>query len=249
MNTVRLSEKATQFIDSVQKETNKPINIIISTDIGANMMASTTPNPDAITINVSDRLLGNQQEAIDQSVCHEAVHGLLIHRHNYYYPILVYEPTQEERMSVNLCMTMIEDIVVNKILADNGIQPFAPQYIPMVRREIDAMNNNQDIYKDHLAIGQYFYQRFKVFRYVMACGFLKYFQLVPEQRKLISRFVKHFERSFRELMPEASQIVEWIETNDIFTPEGHRIVVEKCLNMWGLNGKVQFTKLNCYNQA
>jgi hypothetical protein len=244
MKAIQLSQKANELIDWVQIETRKPISIIISEDVGANMLASFRPDPNSILINVTERLLNNGQDAVDQSVCHEAVHGLLLHGHGYSFPVFVNAHDQEIRMSINLCMTMIDDIVVNKILEEKGMLPFTSQYIAMVRREIDAINTNADIYKEHLAIGTHFYQRFKIFRYIMAHGFLTYYQLIAEHAKLISRFTKHFERYFTELMPETKQIVTWINVNNIFTPQGHRIVVENILGMWGLFSYVQLKTYN-----
>lgn len=244
MNSVQLSQNAINLIDWVQTETNKPIIIDVSNDIGANMLASFTPDPDNIKIKVTERLSNYQQDVIDQSICHEAIHGLLLHKHGYYFPTPVNNPDQEIRMSINICMTMIDDIVVNKILADKGMQPFSPLYLPMVKEEIDAINNNTDLYEEHLAIGNHFYERFKIFRYIMACGFLKYFQLSSEHGKLISRFTKYFERYSRNLMPEAKQIIMWIDANDIFTPQGHRTVVENILKMWDVSKFVKFFKYN-----
>jgi hypothetical protein len=45
-------------------------------------------------------------------------------------------------------------------------------------------------------------------------------------------------------MPETKQIVTWINVNNIFTPQGHRIVVENILGMWGLFSYVQLKTYN-----
>jgi hypothetical protein len=237
MNKISLSVHATKFLEWIKTETSKPINIEISDDIGASMAAAYTTSPDEIKIKLSRQCLLNER-LIDHSVCHEAVHGLLEHKQGYYYPHVIESLTIEERNLCSLVMTMINDIVVNKILADNGFSPFSTAYIRQVRREIKAINDNNDIYKEHLKIGTTFYNKFKIFRYIMAWGFLKFYKLNEEEGEIISRYIKHFKRYLHEYVDEVTEITRLIEKNDIFTAEGNRFVIEELIRKWGLSKKI-----------
>src|SRR5664280_1439696 len=135
-------------------------------------------------------------------------------------------------------MTMVNDIVVNKIIADKGFSPFSAKYIPQVKREIKALNNNEDCYKEHLEIGITFYNKFKIFRYILAWGFLKFYKLNTEEGKIISRYIKYFERYLREYVDEVKEITKLIEGNDIFTAKGNLFVVAELFRRWGLSKKI-----------
>jgi len=238
MTEIPLSPSAVELLEWVERETGKPLTINVTSNIGANMLAQIIPHPDRIEIELSPRLL-QMKEAIDNSVCHEAIHGYLTHKCGYFFPEPIGQLTIEENMLASMGVTMIEDIVVNKILADSGLQPFAPQYIPMVRREIKAMNEGADVYQEHLSIGNTFYDKFKTYRYVMAWGFLRYFSLSSDDSKIVSRFTKQFERHFRKNTEEAKKITNMIMERDIFLAEGHRIVLNEVYRLWGLEGKIR----------
>ena len=246
INEVKISARTTEFLEWIKTETGKPIHIEVTNDIGANMSARYTTFPDEIKIGLSPSLL-KDKDSIDNSVCHEAVHGLLEHKQGYYFPHVIEPLTIEESRLCSLVMTMINDIVVNKILSDNGFSPFSAKYIPQVQREIKALNNNEDCYKEHLETGITFYNKFKIFRYIMAWGFLKFYKLNEEDGKIISRYIKHFERYLREHIDEVKDITKLVEGNDIFTAEGNLFVVTELFRRWGLSRKICFKNFHINN--
>ena len=237
MDEITLSARTTEFLEWIKTETGKPISIETRDDIGAGMCAACTTSPDEIKISLSPQL-SLDKDSIENSVCHEAVHGLLEHKQGYSFPHVIEPLTVEEKNLCSLVMTMVNDIIVNKILTDKGFSPFSAKYIPQVKREIKALNNNEDCYKEHLKIGITFYNKFKIFRYILAWGFLKYYKLNTEEGKIISRYIKYFERYLREYVDEVKEITKLIEGNDIFTAKGNLFVVAELFRRWGLSKKI-----------
>ena len=240
MTEIKLSPRADALIEWVRQETEKPVNINFVDNIGINMPARFTITPDQIRIDI---VMGKQQsnDDVDHSACHEAIHGYLIHKRGYYFPEPIVKLTPEDARLLSLVGTTIDDIVVNKILEDSGIKPISPTYIRMVKKEIKAMNEGKDIYREFLEVGRIFHEKFKVFRYVMAWGTLNYYTLLLDDRKVLSRFMKHFKRYYSTHVNEADGIIHHIIEHDIFTREGHRSTFGYVCDLWRLGEKIRLS--------
>jgi len=106
-----------------------------------------------------------------------------------------------------------------------------------VESETKAARKGKDYYTQFSGEPS-FKDRFMVFRYIMAWGFLEYFDLGPYARKTIKKFVKAFEKSYPKQYEMADQIKEFILQYDIFTPEGHREIIKRILKAWNLEDLV-----------
>ena len=86
---------------------------------------------------------------------------------------------------------MIEDIVVNKIVQDEGFAALAPRYLDIVKKEIAAALEGKDYYAKY-AYSPVFKNRFMVFRFILAWGCMRYHNLKPAALKTLGRFLKQF---------------------------------------------------------
>lgn len=174
----------------------------------------------------------NQQEEIECMIAHEVTHGLLAYKRNYCQHNLILDDTELGGKSANVLFTMIEDIVVNKIIdGNNFFQPLIKVYIDrVIEREIKPLREGKDCYKvnKHSLI---FRNRFMVWRYIQAWGFLKYFDFDNDNKKVIHEYLERFQKKYPQQYEQAIKTKEIILENDIFTEEGFYKAIKKCLDL------------------
>jgi hypothetical protein len=219
------------YIKWVSQETGREIVINVSQDLGVQgMQAAIRDHPTHIHVLVSPDLAG---ERFEQSIAHEVTHGLLAHARNYCRFAPSTRPlTPFEADSASLLLTMIEDIVVNKILYDNDFHPFASGYLDTVEQETRSARKGRDYYSQFE--NPLFKDRFMVFRYIMAWGFLQYFPLDRHSRKVLRRFERGFANAYPSQYDMSNQMKEIILRHDIFLAEGHGRAIKEALEAWGL---------------
>ncbi|MGZ6224300.1 MAG: hypothetical protein ACXWMH_02180 [Syntrophales bacterium] len=147
MTEIDIPPQAKKVLDWVIEETGKPLVVNFTEGIGANMAAGFVLHPDKVQIDISPSKSSTEAEIVD-NICHEALHGYLIHKSGYHFPEPITNIATEDVYLLSLAGTMIDDIVVDKILEDLHLNPTSSQYIPQVKREIKAMNKGKDIYAE-----------------------------------------------------------------------------------------------------
>ena len=229
-----LSDKLQVYIAKVEKETGRQTLIKTVQNVGlTGMTARFSEHPTHIFIEVVQAL--QQDEQIEQSIAHEATHGLLAYAKGYCQIKPKHTLATLESDSINILATMIEDIVVNKIIQENGFLPYNSKYLETVKKETKALRKNQDYYQD---FQNPFKDRFMVFRYITAWGFLKYYDLDESSRKIIARFESDFKLSRPKQYKFANQIKDILLQHDIFSAEGYCQVISESLKLWELNNLV-----------
>src|SRR5688572_14395087 len=112
--TNNYSKKLIDFMAKVEEETGRKISIQTTNQLGLSGMAAYfTEDPIFILVYISPSLL--QENELEQTIAHEITHGLLTYSKKYCKPKPKHQLTQLESDSINILLTMIEDIVVNKI--------------------------------------------------------------------------------------------------------------------------------------
>jgi hypothetical protein len=128
----------------------------------------------------------------------------------------VFKPTATDsyRKDVTLVFTMVDDKVVNRIIMAKGFPPFGSEYLKMVKREIKALFESEDLYRQFS--DDYFFETvLMVSRYIIAWGFLKYFKLEPSELEIIRKFIEivsryHIQKSIKpptELKRSCSKMI------------------------------------------
>ena len=133
---------------------------------------------------------------------------------------------------------MIEDIVVNKIINEENFQPYPYDYLDKIQANTKLVRKgkvNIPQFQDHVLK-----DRLMILRYMGAWGLLKYFNLDSFSRRVISKFIKSFKKSYPNQCEAAEQIEEIILENNIFTPEGYYKAIKRCLELWNLVDLVKF---------
>lgn len=234
------SETLGAYIDKVQAETSRPVSIRVVPPgrFAPGITAQTGKDPDCILVEISPGLQGDQ---LEQSIAHEITHGLLTYGSKNYCSL---NPKQRLNQvgaeSLSALQTMIEDIVVNKLIQEEGFSPYAFDYLNEVKRETTSARKGRDYYSQFK--DTQIKHRFMVFRYIMAWGYLEYFDLDPHARRTLVKFLKAFESSYPDQHKMAVQIRQAIAKNDIFTAEGYEAALRECLSLWKLDHLVQIVR-------
>ncbi len=238
MTQFQYSAELSKYLNKVEIETGRRVEFRFAADLGlAGMTAAFKPDPSCILILLKEGTdWGNPQH--EHTIAHEATHGYLIYKLGYSYPRTKRKPAKNETKHVSLLFTMIDDIVVNRIIQKEGFPPLSPRYLSMLERETKAARKGSDRPYDEFSYDPLFKDRFMVFRYILAWGFVNYCDLKPYARKIINKYLKAFEKSFAKQFTMADQIKKVILQHDIFSPHGHRKTIEAVARLWHLDDLV-----------
>lgn len=241
-----LPKKVKDYFLRVERETQGNIILKAVSSLPSGMVAASNLEKGNrnIIISVVLRAFKNKTD-LCQSLVHEATHGLLLYGKGYYMlePETGTVPSLEEIQLRNILGTMIDDIIVNFTIKQEGFAPFSEKYIPMVEKETECIIQGKDIYATHLQTGMVFYSKFKIFRYMLAWSFIEYFNLEDEIVLLLRKYLECFKDKFPKEYAECKEIIILLKKYNIFSPENHKIVCEEISKLWGLDKKMRMVKL------
>ena len=242
----KLSEKVEGYIKKVEEETGRPALIKSVQDVGLNGMSAVfILDPKYIRVEIIEKNFYDSKGEIDQGgfecvIAHEVTHGLLAYKKKYYQLDIVHKCNKLEKDSIDLIHSMIEDLVVNKIMHENNFQVLPKRYINRVKDEIEDLLKGKDCYENYNKYPLIFKDRYIVYRHILSWGVLKYFNPGEFDKKIIYKFLKIFQKLYPKQYKEAEQIIKIILKNDIFTPEGCRKATKESLDLWNLTNLVKF---------
>jgi hypothetical protein len=239
-----LPEKVKEFLSKVEKETQKNIIFKVVPSLPAGMAIGVSFEGKNIIIDIVLKLFTSKTD-LHRSLAHEATHGLLLFGKGY--QTLVPKNgaivNTEETELRNILVTMIDDIVVNYIIKQEGFAPFSEKYIPIVKKEIEFINQKKDFYASQYQIGSVFHSKFKILRYIMAWAFIEYFKLDAHTVSILKEYLDCFKDNSPKEYEECEEIIKLLETHDIFLPDNHKIVCERITKLWGLDEKMGVIKM------
>ncbi len=240
MTQLQCSAKLSKYLNKVEIETGRSIEFRPAADLGApGMTFAFRLDPSCILIMYKEGTdLGNPEH--EQSIAHEATHGYLIYKLGYSYLREKRKPARNEIGHVNLLFTMIDDIVVSKIIQKEGFPPFDPGYLTMVEKETKAARKGSDrLYSEFLHDPRFKDKdRFMASRYILAWSSVNYCDLEPYAKRIIYKYLKAFQKAYTKQFTMADQIREIILQHDIFSANGHRKTVEAVARLWHLDDLV-----------
>jgi len=79
-------------------------------------------------------------------------------------------------------------------------------------------------------------------RYIIAWGFLKYYQLTDEDHKVIEEFTNTFKKFYPDYYQYAAKIEKILEDKDIFKGEPECEAVWEILNLFKMDQGVQLVE-------
>ncbi len=234
---LELSDRLKNYIKKAGEETGREVLIEETRDLGlSGIQSGFVQHPARILVMVSPELQGEQ---LEQSIAHEITHGLL--RYGRGFPQIT--PSRPlsgaETISISILCSMLEDIVVNKIIYEEGFPLFASGYLKTVQKEEKDLRDKSYFRSSAEVSDPEVKSRLMVSRYITAWGFLKYFHPDSSSRKILEKFLQSFERHYPQQYQMATRIRDIIIQNDIFTPGGYNQIIRRCLELWRLYDLVE----------
>jgi hypothetical protein len=229
------SKKVQSFFDFVQSETGRPILLQQVPSVGLKgMNFAFQHDPTRIIIKVVLPFRGSIDQ-FEQSLAHEAGHGLLTYSKGYIHIEPRSDIEKTISFSLSLIGTMIDDVPVNRVIQDYGFNPCGKIYISMVKKEAKAARQrNMSIY-DNTGPDEITQKRFMTYRYVAAWSYLQYFKMISFHRDAMKKFRKNFRRAYPDLAEEGLKICNFFREHDVFSTVGHEHLVKEVLSLWDLN--------------
>ncbi|MDI9437582.1 MAG: hypothetical protein QM405_05880 [Euryarchaeota archaeon] len=242
MSYFQLSPRLKEYLKVVEEETGMPVKILGRPDLGltgARAAFNYHPLYTVVVLNSSEPRLS---EDLERSVAHEATHGYILHKLGYCRAVFTKNASEDVKMKANLLFSLVEDLVVNRIIQENGFPPFGTEYLPMIKKEIEVASAGENV-------GEKFYSQFTsdlelediimVSRYILSWGFLRYYPLSREVRLILQEFLEVYSKAYPHHYPHAARVKEIILENDVFTAQGECRAMQEIMRLWGFEGMVK----------
>jgi hypothetical protein len=240
MPDFKFSSKLTDYLNKIETETGREVKILESPYLGLKgMWAGFRYHPDSIIIIIRSDI-NKTNETLERSIAHEATHGYILFKKQYCRGEFPESTKDSDKRDIQLMFTMVDDIVVNKIISKNGFTPFGVEYLSVVQKEIDSMLVGVDLYRQ-FSDDILFDDLLMITRYIVAWGFLEYFELSKSEYELLKKFVDVFIDTYPLQYDIAIQIKQIIKDNDIFTSSGHCKAMIDILNLLKFGDLVKIT--------
>ena len=240
MSNFKFSQKLKDYLKKIETETGKEIKILESPYLGLKgMWAGFRYHPDFIIVIIRSGI-DKTNETLERSVAHEATHGYIIFKKGYCMTEFPESTIESDRKDIQMIFTMVDDIVVNKIISKNGFKPFGVEYLSVVQKEINSMLEGVDFYRQ-FSDDILFDDLLMITRYIIAWGFLEYFELDNSTYELLKKFTEVFKDTYPLQYEIAGQIKQIITDNDIFTSSGHCKAMTDILNLLKFDNLVEIT--------
>jgi len=187
---------------------------------------------------ILDPSLDLKSDYAEQSIAHELTHGLLAYGKGYSDLTPKRPLTAKEQKHRNTTAMVVEEIVVNKIIQNDGFSPFSPDYPANVQQETKVAYTRQMYHSDFIDDEEGLNQ-WMVLRYTNAWGLVEYCSLDQNVKDIISEYLRAFKNGYPKQFGMAEQIKTAVKQNNIFEADGYRKTMVSILGLWRLNNFLQ----------
>ena len=229
-NLIRYKEK-------IRSETGRDIEIRAIQKLGLEgIVACFKLHPSVILVETAVNFKSTNP-AWEDTIAHEITHGYLVYKYSY----CLWKPKTEicrNKMEYfNILFSMVDDIVVNKIIQDHGFQPFNSVYLQVIEEETKAVHKGKDYY-EKFNEDSLLKNIFIVWRYIQVWSCLNYLKLKHYERRLFKKFIKEFQISYKKQYEKADKVKQIILQNNIFLASSHLYAMQEILKQWNLEDLV-----------
>ena len=237
LSETKLPEKLSKYLEWIENETGRQIDFQTQDSVGLSGMSyAFRTHPSKIVICTTNDVDLSHTKHSD-SIAHEATHGYVLYQLGYCSLSPKVKLTQTEQKTISLLRSLIDDIIVNRIIAKKGFCWDAGIYFGTIAEETRAARRGTDYYMA-FSNDPTFKFRFIAQRYVVAWVYINYFDLDTNKRNRLQNFMDSFSRRYQKQVEMAKEIINVLSCNDVFSIEGHKEVLKRVVPIWGLESKV-----------
>lgn len=245
MTSFDFSPELNKYLKKIQAETGREITFQENTNLGIKgITAAYQYHPQKLIIILNPEYR-RAKEDVERSIAHEATHGYILYKMGFCRSKYSEGVFSDYKRDVQIIFTIVEDLVVNRIIADNGFSPFGHEYLPTLKEEIRVAREGEEA-------GEAFYHQFTdnlhreallmISRYIIAWGFLRYYNLKPEEERLVREFTQVFEKYYQDYYRYAARVVEILEEKDIFKSDEECQAIQEILKLFKMDMNVELVK-------
>lgn len=238
----QLSDALQRFYSFVESESGRKITLQQADFVGLRGMdIAFAHHPTNIVIEIVLPFNGTIDQ-LEESLAHEAGHGLLTYGKGYTHLEIKQEINDEAVFSLSVIATMLDDVPVNKLIQEHGFRLHNKSYERRVKREAKSAKRKDMSFYRNAGPNDLTAKRFAISSYVGAWACLKYLTLSSTQRDALRKFRKNFKRAYPNLSREGLIICELFKVHDVFTPTGHENILKEVVSLWDLTDYVNFKR-------
>lgn len=227
LTILKLSEKAEACIKELEKEIGNYGVLIRDYQGDEGAKVTLDHEKKLVIVEINEKMLKNDsEEDINSTIAHETTHEILSFKKGHYRLNI-----SKFGLIIGRIETMIEDIIVNKIIYEKNYRAYSPQYFDEVELEIKILHESKDVYKMYNQDPIY-KNVFMVSRYIQAWGYLEYSNLNEIDKETLCKYLETFQKSYPEQHEKAKKIKEIILKNNIFKAEGYNKTIWECLEIF-----------------
>jgi hypothetical protein len=236
------SDNLKRYLDKVENETGMPVKIVTTDDLGIKgTRAAFNYHPEYIIVVLNSKETRLNVD-LERSIAHEATHGYLLHKLGFCRAVFTPQTPDIIKKKANVLFSTVEDLVVNRIIQEQGFPPYGTEYILMIEREIMVASQGEDYgekFYSQITSDLEFEDIIMVSRYILAWGFLKYYNLSNKVKYTLQKFLEVFSKAYPHHYPHAFRVEKIILQNDIFTASGECEAMKQIIKLWGFQDLVK----------
>jgi len=192
------------------------------------------------TVLVTQRAFAPTTPHFEAGFAHEATHGLLYFR-KYAQPRHEKALSELEKEYVSNCQTMVQDLVVNKLIEDNGFKVCDDRLVAVMVGETEAHLKGGLIYeKGDFAKDLKLQTMLRVMKRLLYEASLNYPNTNPTDREAILAFLEAHGRTCPQDVTYTETIKTFINGEDLFTKAGYKKAVNEVAALWEISSLVDY---------
>ncbi len=192
------------------------------------------------TVLVTQRAFLPTTAHFEAGFAHEATHWLLGFR-GYAQPKPKKKLSDLENEYISICQTMVQDLVVNRLIEDNGFKVCGDRLVALMVLETEAHLKGGITYgKGDFAKDGKLQTMQRVMKRLLYEASLDYPGTSLSDRTAILAFLKAHGETCPLDVTHSETIQAFIKSEDIFTTEGYKKVVNEVASFWGISSLVDY---------
>jgi hypothetical protein len=168
MATVNFSNKLSNYLAKIKSQTGREIKLEFTTDLGPTRVRFGFKHHPSHIIIIVRKGTDISTPDSERSIAHEVTHGFLLYKLGYHRIDPRHPLSASRAQQITLINTMIDDMVANKTIQQEGFAPYSSRYVEALKKEINAARQRNIDLWIQIPGDTLLRDRNMVFRYIQA---------------------------------------------------------------------------------